>query len=86
MITKIQRRIDKEGQQIIPLLTDLWNRTESHGNGLLDLYKIELRVDRMEYDAVPELISDVQLMLKGGMQYFGFSHEVYNTYNHFLMI
>ncbi|KAL4562685.1 hypothetical protein LXL04_026715 [Taraxacum kok-saghyz] len=76
VITKIQRRIDKEGQQIIPLLTDLWNRTESHGNGLLDLYKIELRVDRMEYDSVPELISDVQLMLKGGMQYFGFSHEV----------
>ncbi|KAI3681785.1 hypothetical protein L6452_36589 [Arctium lappa] len=73
VITKIQRRIDKEGQQIIPLLTDLWKRTES---SLLDLRKIELRVDRLEYSAVPELIADVQLMLKGGMQYFGFSHEV----------
>lgn len=76
VITKIQRRIDKEGQQIIPLLTDLWKRTESHGNSLLDLYKIELRVDRLEYNSVPELISDVQVMLKSGMQYFGFSHEV----------
>ncbi|CAI9292151.1 unnamed protein product [Lactuca saligna] len=76
VITKIQRRIDKEGQQIIPLLTDLWKRTETHGNGLLDLHKIELRVDRLEYNSVPELISDVQVMLKSGMQYFGFSHEV----------
>ncbi|XP_022016554.1 ATP-dependent helicase BRM isoform X2 [Helianthus annuus] len=80
VITKIQRRIDKEGQQIIPLLTDLWKRTESPrsgaGNGLLDLRKIELRVDQVEYNEVTDLIADVQLMLKGGMQYFGFSHEV----------
>ena len=80
VITKIQRRIDKEGQQIIPLLTDLWKRTESPGssagNTLLDLRKIELRVDRLEYNGVMDLIADVQVMLKGGMQYFGFSHEV----------
>ncbi|KAL8268519.1 hypothetical protein R6Q59_002317 [Mikania micrantha] len=80
VITKIQRRIDKEGQQIIPLLTDLWKRTESPrssgGNSLLDLRKIELRVDRLEYNGVTDLIDDVQLMLKSGMQYFGFSHEV----------
>ncbi|KAJ9563405.1 hypothetical protein OSB04_008565 [Centaurea solstitialis] len=80
VITKIQRRIDKEGQQIIPLLTDLWKRTESPGssagNSLLDLRKIELRVDRSEYNGVMDLIADVQVMLKGGMQYFGFSHEV----------
>lgn len=80
MITKIQRRIDKEGQQIIPLLTDLWKRTGSPGgsvgNNLLDLRKIEIRVDRLDYNGVMDLIADVQLMLKGGMQYFGFSHEV----------
>ncbi|KAI3711408.1 hypothetical protein L2E82_41474 [Cichorium intybus] len=76
VITKIQRRIDKEGQQIIPLLTDLWKRTEGHGNSLLDLHKIELRIDRLEYNSVPDLIADVQVMLKGGMHYFGFSHEV----------
>ncbi|GJY14290.1 hypothetical protein Tco_0383599 [Tanacetum coccineum] len=29
VISKIQRTIDKEGQQIIPLLTDLWKRTAS---------------------------------------------------------
>ncbi|KAF5756878.1 putative DNA helicase chromatin remodeling SNF2 family [Helianthus annuus] len=76
VITKIQRRIEKEGQQIIPLLTDLWKRTESPGSSLLDLRKIELRVDQMEYNGVMDLIADVQAMLKGGMQYFGFSHEV----------
>ncbi|KAI3743909.1 hypothetical protein L1987_56978 [Smallanthus sonchifolius] len=80
VITKILRRIDKEGQQIIPLLTDLWKRTESPrssaGNSLLDLRKIELRVDQLEYNGVTDLIADVQLMLKSGMQYFEFSHEV----------
>ncbi|XP_076907787.1 ATP-dependent helicase BRM-like isoform X2 [Bidens hawaiensis] len=79
VITKIQRRIDKEGQQIIPLLTDLWKRTESPRGGSgnsLDLRKIELRVDRLEYNGVTDLIVDVQLMLKTGMQFFGFSHEV----------
>ncbi|GKC31233.1 ATP-dependent helicase BRM [Tanacetum coccineum] len=53
VIPKIQRRIDKEGLQIIPLLTDLWKRT-----------------------GIMELIADVQAMLKGGMQYFEFSHEI----------
>ncbi|KAF5811599.1 putative DNA helicase chromatin remodeling SNF2 family [Helianthus annuus] len=76
VITKIQRRIDKEGQQIIPLLTDLWKKAESHGNNILDLHKIELRVERLDYNTVPDLIVDVQAMLKSGMQYFGFSHEV----------
>ena len=80
MIAKIQRRIDKEGQQIIPLLTDLWKRTGSQGssagNSLLDLRKIDLRVDRLKYNGVMDMIADVQAMLKGGMQYFEFSHEV----------
>lgn len=80
VITKIQRKIDKEGQLIIPLLTDLWKKAgspgSSAGNRLLDLRKIELRVDQMEYNGVMDLIADVQFMLKGGMQYFGFSHEV----------
>ncbi|GKD99674.1 NAC domain-containing protein 82-like protein [Tanacetum coccineum] len=46
------------------------------GNSLLDLRKIELRVERLKYNEVMELIADVQAMLKGGMQYFEFSHEV----------
>nr|GEW43845.1 ATP-dependent helicase BRM [Tanacetum cinerariifolium] len=80
VISKIQRRIDKEGQQIIPLLTDLWKKTGSQGssagNSLLDLRKIELRVERLKYNGVMDMIADVQAMLKGGMQYFEFSHEV----------
>nr|XP_043626662.1 ATP-dependent helicase BRM-like [Erigeron canadensis] len=80
VINKIQRRIDIEGQQIIPLLSDLWKRTgspgSSGGNNLLDLRKIEARVERVECKGIADLITDVQAMLKGGMQYFGFSHEV----------
>ncbi|XP_059634204.1 ATP-dependent helicase BRM [Cornus florida] len=82
VISKLQRRIDKEGPQIVPLLTDLWKRIENSGytsgagNSLLDIRKIDQRVDRFEYNGVMELVFDVQFMLKSAMQYFGFSHEV----------
>ncbi|GJS80896.1 retrotransposon protein, putative, ty1-copia subclass [Tanacetum coccineum] len=59
---------------------NLWKRTGSQGssagNNLLDPWKIELRIERLKYNGVMELIADVQAMLKGGMQYFEFSHEV----------
>ncbi|KAJ6679702.1 ATP-DEPENDENT HELICASE BRM [Salix purpurea] len=82
VISKFQRRIDKEGQQIVPLLADLWKRIENSGyisgagTNLLDLRKIEQRVDRLEYSGVMELVFDVQFMLKGALQFYGFSHEV----------
>ncbi|XVE73845.1 hypothetical protein DITRI_Ditri11bG0151100 [Diplodiscus trichospermus] len=80
VISKLQRRIDKEGQQIVPLLTDLWKRIENSGHmggsNHLDLRKIDQRVDRLEYNGVMELVSDVQLVLKSAMHFFGFSHEV----------
>ena len=82
MISKLQRRIDKEGQQIVPLLTDLWKRIENSGymggsgSNHLDLRKIDQRVDRLEYSGVMELVSDVQLVLKSAMHFYGFSHEV----------
>ncbi|KAH6779898.1 transcription regulatory protein SNF2 [Perilla frutescens var. hirtella] len=82
VISKLQRRIDYEGHQIIPQLTDLWKRNDyssgagGAGDSLLDLRKIHHRVDKSEYSGVMELVSDVQLMLKSSMQYFGFSYEV----------
>ncbi|OMP00371.1 SNF2-related protein [Corchorus olitorius] len=82
VISKLQRRIDKEGQQIVPLLTDLWKRIENSGymggsgSSHLDLRKIDQRVERLEYSGVMELVSDVQLVLKSAMNYYGFSHEV----------
>ncbi|XP_073307969.1 ATP-dependent helicase BRM-like isoform X1 [Primulina huaijiensis] len=82
VISKLQRRIDKEGHQIIPLLTELWKRIENSnpvggaGNNLLDFRRIDLRVDKSEYSGVMELVSDVQLVLKCGLQYYGFSYEV----------
>ncbi|KAK8654521.1 hypothetical protein V6N13_128484 [Hibiscus sabdariffa] len=82
VISKLQRRIDKEGQRIVPLLTDLWKRIENSGSvggsgsNNLDFRKIDQRVDRLEYSGVMELVSDVQLVLKSGMHFYGFSLEV----------
>lgn len=81
VISKLQRRIDKEGPQIVPLLTDLWKRIENSGytsgsGNILDLRKIDQRIERLEYNGVMELVFDVQSMLKSSMQYYGFSHEV----------
>ncbi|XP_022974568.1 ATP-dependent helicase BRM [Cucurbita maxima] len=82
VISKLQSRIDKEGHRIVPLLTDLWKRIENSSlpsgvsNNILDLRKIDQRVDRLEYNGVMELVFDVQFMLKGAMQFHGFSYEV----------
>ncbi|KAK3028777.1 hypothetical protein RJ639_037998 [Escallonia herrerae] len=82
VINKFQRRIDKEGHQIVPLLTDLWKRTENSaymsgaGSSLLDIRKLDQRLDKFEYSGVMDLVTDVQLILKSAVQYFGFSHEV----------
>lgn len=82
VISKLQRRIDKEGQQIVPLLTDLWKKIEKHGyttasgNELSDLRRIDQQIDRLEYNGVMELAASVQHMLKGAMQFYGSSLEV----------
>lgn len=83
VLFKLQRKIDKEGPQIVPLLTDLWKRSENTGynsgagnDNLLDLRKIDQRVERFDYNGVIDFLSDVQFMLKSAVQYFGFSHEV----------
>ncbi|OWM64256.1 hypothetical protein CDL15_Pgr018828 [Punica granatum] len=78
VVNKLHRRIVKEGSDVVPLLTDLWRKIESSGSAsnLLDLRKIDQRVDHMKYQGVMDLVDDVQLMLKGAMQYYSFSHEV----------
>ncbi|KAG6725442.1 hypothetical protein I3843_02G025400 [Carya illinoinensis] len=82
VISKLQRKIGKEGPQIIPLLTDLWKRIENagyagaSGNNILDLRKIDQRIDKLEYNGVMELVFDVQFMLKSAMHFYGFSYEV----------
>lgn len=82
VISKLQRKIDKEGHQIVPLLTDLWKRIENSGyvsgsgSNLLDLRKIDQRIERLEYNGVMELVFDVQTMLRSAMHYYSFSHEV----------
>lgn len=82
-MSKLQRRIDKDGSQIIPLLTDFWKGNESSGymSGMggitiLDPRRIDQRVDRLEYNGVMDFVSDMLSMLKNVVQYFGFSYEV----------
>lgn len=82
VISKLRKRIDREGPQIIPLLTDLWKRIESSGSmggiedNLFDLSEINMRLDDQEYNGVMEFVSDVQSMLRSAVQFYGFSHEV----------
>ncbi|KAL3814821.1 hypothetical protein ACJIZ3_016089 [Penstemon smallii] len=74
VMSKLQRKIDKEGREIIPLLTELWRKLETCRG--MTLRKIDLRVDKFEYSGVMDLVSDVQLMLKGSMQHYDLSYEV----------
>lgn len=83
VISKLQRRIDKEGPQIVPLLMDLWKPIENSGyvsgslNNILDLRRIDQRIERLEYGGVMELVLDVLSMLRSAMHFYGFSHEVH---------
>ncbi|VFQ76408.1 unnamed protein product [Cuscuta campestris] len=82
VVNSLQRRINKEGQQIIPQLTELWRRIENSGDidtadeNFLDLQTIGVRVEESEYSGVLEFVSDMQIMLKSAVQYYGFSHSV----------
>lgn len=77
--SKFHRRIDKDGHQIAPLLTDFWksiNSSHAAVKNVLDLRSIDQRVESLEYDGVMDYVADVQLMLKHAAQYYGCSNEV----------
>jgi len=81
VISKLWRRIDKEGHQIIPNISSWWRRNENSSfrgpaGSTLDLQKIEQRVDGFEYRAVTEFIADMQQMLKSVVQHFSYRQEV----------
>lgn len=76
--SKFHRRIDKDGHQIAPVLTDFWKSANSGhlADNVLDLRRIDQRVECFEYNGVMDYVADVQLMLKNAVQYCGYSHEV----------
>ncbi|KAI0500418.1 hypothetical protein KFK09_018630 [Dendrobium nobile] len=84
VISKLHRKVDKDGSQVFPVLCDFLRRKENYGfknlvgksSVLLDLQRIEQRVDNLEYNGVADFIADVQLMLKNVVQYCNYSHEV----------
>ena len=81
VMKKFQRTLDKEGHQIVPLLTELWKKSEDtgymSGNCQIHIQKIDYRLENFGYNGVMEFVSDVQLLLKGAVQYYKFSHEVF---------
>ncbi|KAL4191446.1 hypothetical protein AMTRI_Chr07g80580 [Amborella trichopoda] len=84
VLSKLQRAIDKDGHQLVPILTDFWKRSENAGgvrginmgNNPLDLRAIDQRVDRGDYSSGTDLAADIQLMLKNATHYCGYSAEV----------
>ena len=84
VISKLQRRISKDGYQIVPVLYDLWKRNETSSMASpsvatinpLDLRRIDRCLDNLDYTGVTDFISDVQLMLKNVVQYCKYSYEV----------
>ncbi|XP_042421381.1 ATP-dependent helicase BRM-like isoform X2 [Zingiber officinale] len=83
VISKLQMRIHKDGNQIVPIFYDWWRRKEkptfaisaASGN-VLDLQRIEQRVDNLEYSGVTDFIADVQSMLKSIVQHCNYTYEV----------
>lgn len=82
VINRLQKRIVREGPQIIPLLTDMWKRIEGmvcvgvKEDNLFDLPEIDMRLENHEYGGVMDFVADVQLMLRSAVQYYGSTHEV----------
>jgi Bromodomain len=86
VISKLWKRIDRDGHQLIPLLSDWWRRNEkatfmTSGSSLLNLRRIEHRVDGSEYNDVMDFIADLQLMLKDVVRYFNNSYTLYQVCN-----
>ncbi|KAJ0966633.1 hypothetical protein J5N97_023550 [Dioscorea zingiberensis] len=85
VISNLQMRINKDGDQIIPILSDFWKKSESSsfvsqamiGNNL-DLQKIDQRLDFLGYVTISDFAADVQLVLKNAVQSCNYSNEVRN--------
>ncbi|ONK81561.1 uncharacterized protein A4U43_C01F30560 [Asparagus officinalis] len=84
VISKLKRKISKDGYQTVPVLYDLWKRNESSSlaspsvteNNPLDLRRINHCLDNLEYSDLTDFIADVQLMLRNVVQYCNYSYEV----------
>nr|XP_010918746.1 ATP-dependent helicase BRM [Elaeis guineensis] len=84
VISKLQRKIDKDGYQVVPLLSDLWKKnqnanlmsTATDTSNIIDLRRIDQHVDNLEYNGVLDFIADVQLMLQNVVKFCNYSHEV----------
>ncbi|KAH0470770.1 hypothetical protein IEQ34_000493 [Dendrobium chrysotoxum] len=83
IISKLQRKIDKEGFQIVPLLYDLLKKNDTSNptskfskmSNPFNLWIIDQRVESLEYAKVADFVADVQSMLKNVVQFCKHSQE-----------
>ncbi|KAK1266177.1 ATP-dependent helicase BRM [Acorus gramineus] len=75
VISKFQRRIEKDGHQIVPLLSDMIKRN-AKSSFLASLQRINQRVGSSVYNSEMDFIADVQSTLKNAVQFYGHSNEV----------
>ncbi|KAJ3693904.1 hypothetical protein LUZ60_009384 [Juncus effusus] len=86
VISKLWKRIDRDGHQIMPLLSDWWRRNVKStfmvsGKTIHDLRRIEQRVDTFEYGNVSDFIKDLQLMLKNVVRYHNNNYSLWQIRN-----
>ena len=77
VVSTLQTRIQQDGHQIIPALSDFWKMASQAGAGtILDLPKINQKVESSEYDNVVNFIDDVQLSFKVAVKFYNYSNQV----------
>ncbi|KAH7669570.1 DNA helicase protein [Dioscorea alata] len=76
VVSTLRRRIEQDGNQIIPALSVFWKMASQAGaTTTLDLQKIKQKVERSEYDNVVNFIEDVQLAFKVAVKFYNYSNQ-----------
>lgn len=82
-VSTLRRRIEQDGNQIIPALSVFWKMASQVGaSTTLDLQKINQKVERSEYDNVVNFIEDVQLAFKIAVKFYNYSNQVLLFFHH----
>lgn len=83
VVREIEKKLASEGRKIAPILADIWNRDEKSfyvaafsGIRVLNFKIISQHLDETVYETVNDFVKEVQSMLKGVADQFGFSSEV----------
>lgn len=85
MVCGIGKKLANEGEKFAPILSHIWNRdeksrfvTDFNGIHILNFKSISqhLELDDTTYKTLSDFVKEMQSMLKGVADQFGFSSEV----------